>query len=64
MGQSMKEKMDKKMVLVVQESLHKDFAHTCESQYKTVSEVIRDFMLQYIKEHKSAENMPKVSKRN
>ena len=49
----MKEKLDKKMLLAVQKSLYDDFKRTCEEQYKTKSEVIRDFMLQYVKEHKN-----------
>ena len=49
----MKEKLDKKMLLAVQKSLYEDFKRTCEGQYKTKSEVIRNFMLEYVKEHKN-----------
>lgn len=49
----MKEKVDKKMMFFAQKSLYEEFKKTCEKQYKTMSEVIRDFMLQYIKEHKN-----------
>ena len=49
----MKEKMDRKMVLVVHKTLHDNFKIACEEQYKTMSEVVRDSMLQYIKEHKN-----------
>lgn len=45
-------KMDKKMVMVVPRKLHTDFSSVCEKQYKTMSEVIRSFMLQYIQESK------------
>ena len=48
----MKEKLNKKVILAMQNSFYKDFREICESQYKTVSEVIRDLMFQYIKEHK------------
>ncbi len=49
----MKEKVSKKMVFVVQKSLFNEFKTACEAEYKTMSEVIRHSMLQYIKEHKS-----------
>ncbi len=49
----MKEKIDKKMVFVVQESLYKNFKDMCEQEYTTMSQEIRAFMLQYIKEHKN-----------
>ena len=48
----MKEKIDKKMVFVVQESLYRSFKDACEQEYTTMSQEIRSFMLQYIKEHK------------
>jgi len=48
----MKEKVDRKMMFVVQKSLYSDFQNVCEEQYKTMSEVIRNLMLQYIKENK------------
>ncbi len=53
----MKEKINRKMMFVVQKSLYSDFQRVCEEQYKTMSEVIRDFMLQYIKEYKSNEKI-------
>ena len=49
----MKEKINKKMMFFVQRSLYDNFKEVCEGEYKTMSEVIRDFMLQYIKEHKN-----------
>ena len=48
----MKEKLDKKMLLSVQRSLYEDFTKVCEEQYKTRSEVVRNFMLEYVKEYK------------
>jgi len=48
----MKEKIDKKMVFVVQQTLYDDFKEVCEQEYITMSQSIRTFMLQYIKEHK------------
>ena len=49
----MKEKVNKKMVFVVQESLFKDFKEVCEDNYITMSQNLRSFMLRYIKEHKN-----------
>ncbi len=51
----MKEKLDKKILLAVQKTLYEDFQETCEKQYKTKSEVIRDFMIQYIKKYKKCQ---------
>jgi len=49
----MKEKVNRKMVFVVQKSLCDEFKEVCEKEYKTMSEVIRHSMLQYIKEYKN-----------
>jgi len=38
----------KTVIFRVQEELYKDFLDKCERNYKSVSEVLRDFMLQYI----------------
>lgn len=43
----MKEKLNKKMILMVQPSLYQNFKNSCEKNYKTMSEVLRDFMLHY-----------------
>tara|TARA_Y100000310_G_C20697629_1_gene826824 strand:+ start:3652 stop:3864 length:213 start_codon:yes stop_codon:yes gene_type:complete len=51
----MTEKIDKRIVLVVQPSLYDSFKEACEVEYKTISEVLRDFMYQYSKEHKHNE---------
>ena len=53
----MKEKLNKKLVFVVQKSLYSDFQNVCEEQYKTMSEVVRNFMLQYIKEHRNGKKI-------
>ena len=52
----MKEKLDKKIVMVVQRTLYEKFKAECQKNYKTMSEVIRDFMLQFIKEHENEQN--------
>lgn len=38
----------------IQNSLLEDFTKTCEKEYKTKSEVLRDFMLKYIREHQNS----------
>lgn len=43
-----KEKLDKDLVFRVQPSLFKKFQAKCEENYKSVSEVIRELMRQYI----------------
>jgi len=45
----MKEKKTKKIVFVVQNSLYNKFRDTCEREYRTMSDVIREFMNDYIK---------------
>lgn len=47
-----KENKNKDMLVRVQPSLFKKFKEKCENNYKGVSEVIRNFMLEYIKEKK------------
>ena len=43
-----KEKLNKDIALRVQPSLYKKFQQKCDNNYKSVSEVIRELMLQYI----------------
>jgi metal-responsive CopG/Arc/MetJ family transcriptional regulator len=47
----MGEKKEKDMLIRVQPTLFKQFKITCENNYKSISEVIRDFMQKYIKEN-------------
>jgi hypothetical protein len=47
-----KEKVTKDVVVRVQPSLFKKFQQKCKKSYKTVSEVMRDFMVKFIKEDK------------
>lgn len=44
-----KEKAIKDMVVRVQPSLFKKFQKKCKNNYKTISEVVRDLMVGYIK---------------
>ena len=44
-----KENKEKDLIVRVQPSLFKHFKKQCESNYKNISEVIRDFMISYIK---------------
>ena len=47
------EKLDKKIVFVVQKSLYRNFKDICDNRYKTMSEVFRDFMFRYIEGDKN-----------
>ena len=49
-GVGMKEKLNKKMVIVVQKSLYLRFKEKCENNYKTMSEVLRDLMFHYLED--------------
>ena len=40
----------KRMTIVVPHKLFADFHAACMNEYKTASEVIRNFMLQYVKD--------------
>ena len=44
-----KENKEKDLIVRVQPSLFKQFKEQCENNYKNISEVIRDFMISYIK---------------
>ena len=45
-----KEKMTREIRVMVQPSLYKSFKKACGSDYKTMSEVIRDYMVLYSKQ--------------
>jgi len=47
--EKMKEKMTEEIRVMVQPSLYKSFKVACKKDYKTISEVIRDYMVQYVK---------------
>ena len=42
-----KEKLTEEIRVMVQPSLYKSFKKSCENEYKTISEVIRGFMVKY-----------------
>jgi metal-responsive CopG/Arc/MetJ family transcriptional regulator len=44
-----KENKDKDMLVRVQPTLFDKFKEVCERNYKSISEVIREFMVEYIK---------------
>jgi len=44
----MKEKLTEEIRVMVQPSLYRSFKKSCNKKYKTISEVIRDYMVQYI----------------
>ena len=43
-----KEKITRHVLIVVQPSLFEKFQAKCKVKYKTVSEVIREFMVKYV----------------
>ena len=45
-----KEHKNKDMLVRVQPSLFEKFKNKCNQNYKSISEVIREFMIQYTKE--------------
>jgi hypothetical protein len=45
----MAQKKIKEIRVMVYPSLYKDFKIKCEQEYKTISEVIRDMMVEYVK---------------
>jgi hypothetical protein len=45
-----KEKATRDVMIRVQPSLFKAFQEKCNNNYKTISEVIRDFMVKFVKE--------------
>ena len=49
----MTKKFDKKLIVAMPGKLFNDFKEVCEQKYTTMSQEVRDFMLQYIKEHKN-----------
>jgi hypothetical protein len=44
------EKLERQIILKVQPSLFERFEKKCKVEYKTVSEVLRDLMLKYVKD--------------
>lgn len=46
-----REKVDRDMYVKVQPSLYAEFQKTCNSQLKTISAVVRDLMMDYVKKH-------------
>jgi metal-responsive CopG/Arc/MetJ family transcriptional regulator len=52
MNRNNKEKCLRTVIIKIQNSFFEEFTKTCDKNYKTKSEVIKDFMLKYIKENK------------
>ena len=51
------EKMTEEIRVLVQPSLYKSFKKACKDDYKTISEVVRDFMVSYSEqENKNGES--------
>jgi hypothetical protein len=47
-----KEKLTRDLSVKVHPSLHEQFAQKCKENYRSISDVIREFMVKYIKEEK------------
>lgn len=48
-----KEKMNRQVIFQVQPSLYDQFAKACEANYKKLSDVLRELMLEYTKKQES-----------
>jgi metal-responsive CopG/Arc/MetJ family transcriptional regulator len=44
------EKINREIRVLIQQSLYDQLQNKCDKEYKTLSEVIRDLVLKYIKE--------------
>ena len=49
----MAKKYGKKLIVAMPEEFFNEFQKVCEERYTTMSQEIRDFMLQFIKDHKN-----------
>lgn len=49
----MTKKYDKKLIVAMPGNLFDDFKSVCEKEYTTMSQEVRNSMLQYIKEHRN-----------
>ena len=48
----MKEKLTEEIRVMVHPSLYKSFKKACKDDYKTISEVVRDYRVKYSKQEK------------
>jgi metal-responsive CopG/Arc/MetJ family transcriptional regulator len=48
-----KEKLTKDLVIMLQPSLHKKFKDACARNYETVSNVVRAFVREYVKQNET-----------
>lgn len=48
-----KEKMNRQVIFQVQPTLYDQFAKACETNYKKISDVLRELMLEYAKKQES-----------
>ena len=55
----MSKKFEKNLIVAVPDSLFKGFKSLCEENYTTMSQVVRNFMLQYIRDNKNVKNKDK-----
>ena len=45
-------KLERKISILLPETLFSDFENTCKSEYKTISEKIRELIVKYLKEER------------
>lgn len=50
MDNKQKEKLTKEIVVMIQPSLYQQFKDKCDKNYVNVSEIIRQFIREYLKE--------------
>jgi hypothetical protein len=48
-----KEKMNRQVIFQVQPTLYDQFAKACEDNYKKISDVLRELMLEYVKKQEN-----------
>jgi len=48
-----KEKLSKDLIVMLQPSLHKKFKDACTKNYETVSNVVRTFVREYVKQNEA-----------
>ena len=52
----MSKKFEKNLIVAVPENLFVDFKKKCDKRYTTMSQEIRNFMLQYIEDNNNVKN--------
>ena len=53
----MEKEPNKQLIILLPRHLHDKFNETCQSNYKSMSEVLKDFVITYIKKNKDQEKI-------